>query len=76
MSEAEIWLSRKWIDNIELDYMISEIYYHELGQKWQYSGIASFKGLFFHPETIYMNSHVLCAYIHMNNLYKFADYDD
>lgn len=33
MSEEQIWLSRKWIDNIELDYMISEIYYHELGQK-------------------------------------------
>lgn len=33
MSEAELWLSRMEIDNIKLDYMISEIYYHELGQK-------------------------------------------
>lgn len=30
MSEAELWLSRTWIDNIELDYMISEICCHEL----------------------------------------------
>lgn len=33
MSEAELLLSRMWIDKIELDYMISEICYHELEQK-------------------------------------------
>lgn len=48
------------IDNIKLDYMISEIYYHELGQKWDSSDTALIKSL----VICFIQPYLICAQTH------------
>lgn len=56
--------------------MISEICYHELEQKWFRYIFIKEDICFIHPDTKFVNNHILDVHKHINNLYKSADDDN